>query len=39
MVYIVTEGKIIEFPDASAAKIGANGQAIHIIRNDTIKCG
>lgn len=36
MVYVVTEGKIIEFPDATVAKISANGQAVHVIRNETI---
>lgn len=36
MVYIVTEGKIVEFPDATVAKISGNGQVIHIIRDDTI---
>lgn len=35
-VYIVREGRIILFPDATVAKISANAQAIHIIRNDVI---
>jgi len=36
MVYIITEGRIVVFPDATVAKISANGHAVHVIRNDTI---
>jgi len=35
-VYIIREGRIIFFPDATVAKISANAQAIHVIRNDVI---
>jgi hypothetical protein len=35
-VYIVREGKVIEFPDATVAKMGADGKKIHVIRNDVI---
>lgn len=35
-VYIVREGKIIEFPTATVAKMGADGKKIHIIRDEVI---
>jgi hypothetical protein len=35
-VYIVREGKVILFPDATVAKMGADGKKIHVIRNDVI---
>jgi len=36
VVYIVREGRIISFPDATVAKISMNGQAVHIIRDNVI---
>lgn len=35
-VYIVRQGRIIFFPNATVAKISANGQAVHVIRDMTI---
>lgn len=35
-VYVVAEGRIVFFPDATVAKISANGQAVHVIRNEVI---
>lgn len=35
-VYIVREGRIVLFPDATVAKISMNGQAIHVIRDTVI---
>jgi hypothetical protein len=35
-VYIIREGKIILFPDATVAKMGADGKKIHVIRDDVI---
>jgi len=35
-VYIVSEGRILAFPDATVAKMAAHGNVIHIIRNDVI---
>jgi hypothetical protein len=35
-VYIVREGRIILFPDATVAKMAADGKKIHVIRNDVI---
>jgi len=35
-VYIIREGRIIHFPDATVAKMGSDGKKIHVIRGETI---
>lgn len=35
-VYIVREGRIIHFPDATVAKMAADGKKIHVIRDEVI---
>ena len=35
-VYVVTEGRIVVFDDATVCKISGNGMSIHIIRGETI---
>jgi hypothetical protein len=35
-VYIVREGRVIVFPDASVAKLSGNTQTVHVIRDDVI---
>ncbi len=36
MIYIVSDGRIITFPDATVAKMAGSGNVIHIIRGDDI---
>lgn len=35
-VYIVSEGRVLLFPDATVAKMASSGNVIHIIRGDEI---
>lgn len=35
-VYIVSEGRVLLFPDATVAKMASNGNVVHIIRGDEI---
>lgn len=35
-VYIVSDGRVILFPDATVAKMAAHGNTVHVIRNEEI---
>lgn len=35
-VYIVSEGRVLYFPDATVAKMAGSGNVVHIIRNEEI---
>lgn len=35
-VYIVSDGRVLLFPDATVAKMAGSGMVVHIIRNEEI---